>query len=43
MTSATAWPRSVPSIGGTSLTRGYCSTSAMAERSTSVMVTGLLH
>ncbi|OCC13728.1 hypothetical protein A3Q37_00701 [Streptomyces sp. PTY087I2] len=43
MTSATAWPRRVPSIGGTSLTRGYCSTSAMAERSTSVMVTGLLH
>ncbi len=43
MTSATAWPRSSPSMGGTSLTREYCSTSAMAERSTSVMDTGLLH
>ncbi len=43
MTSATAWPRSVPSIGGTSFTRGYCSTSAMEERSTSVMVTGFDH
>ncbi len=43
MTSATAWPRRVPSIGGTSRTREYCSTSAMAELSTSVMSTGLLH
>ncbi len=43
MTSATAWPRRVPSIGGTRRTREYCSTSAMAERSTSVMSTGLLH
>lgn len=43
MTSATACPRRVPSIGGTSFTREYCSTSAIADRSTSVMETGLLH
>ncbi|MCF0090706.1 hypothetical protein B0E37_05823 [Streptomyces sp. MH192] len=43
MTSATACPRSRPSTGGTSRTREYCSTSAMAERRTSVISTGLLH
>ncbi|GAV44400.1 hypothetical protein Saa2_07368 [Streptomyces acidiscabies] len=43
MTSATACPRRSPSTGGTSFTREYCSTSAIADRSTSVMETGWLH